>query len=1468
MSEPSAPEPARHAPSGTAADAPAPPAPPSEPRPSPAAPTALRWTPAARTGLLLQAWQLVLLTVLGLPLAGLLTVWAVLHSERGTAWLLAGVPNLQVQAPRGALLGTDFAAEKLTLRWDAGRQWLEIEGLQWTGAQWRWWLRAGTWVGVQASRLEARRVVLNTGPATGKPAVLPASLALPLEARIEQVRVEQLVVDQLPAWHHITGRWALGAQQGAVHRVDQLAFRWEDLQVSGEATINTRSPFNAQGRWAVKGTGAVAWEGDLGASGPLQALDLQARLRAPALPSGLKPSLDATVQLKPFEPWPLGTLNLTLQALDLAQLSPRLPATQLTGRASVTSQGLTQPVQADILLDNAAAGTWGEARLPIRRARLELRSRLDAPTTAEILHLDLDLGSAQRNAGLWRSTGSWTDTGLRLQGVATDIRPQWLDARAPGMVLSGPVQVGILGVPGPQGVARSTADANAWSVELRSNLSGAMETFGQRTTLTLDSVFTPQGLQVRTLQAQAGATSAELNAVVSAGAEGAWQVRSEGHINDFDPVPWVPGHPAASWRKGPHRLNGQWALDVLVPPWRAGASAVQWLQTLRGSAQVDIGPSRIAGLSASGRLRLEQAPEAAAAGRSQLKAELRLGRNDFSLFGRGDPAGDGEQDRWQLQVAAPALGELNALSTLMPAWAVWWPEAGAADVRISASGRWPALGTEGQLNIEGLKSRAYALGRAEARWQWTGRQADPLEVRGDVRNASLGPNRLAYLRGEVRGTLQQHSASIDVALPLLPPEALTRLLALPEGPGTQARLTLEGAWSGQMNGSKRWSGTVKRLETGVWSGQADPPAALASPSRSSTATAPPASNAAAQERAWLDAADLRGELRFDDAWRLRSLRLDGGQTAVAAGLRLKWDEVRYELRDPTRPDRPDFQWQAEVLPFALTPWLQRAQTGLQWTGDLRLSARMAIRAAERFEVEASLKRHDGDLQVVEAGQVQTLGLNTVDLSLTAKDGLWTLSPRLVGRGVGEVSGSVQLRTSPQARWPDATAALSGMVQARVPNLGVWSGWVPPGWRLQGEVVSTASLGGSFGAPKLTGELVAQRVSVRNLLQGVDYHDGELKVALQGDTARIERLSLRGGEGRITGEGVGEFGAKPSARVQVRAEGFRVLGRFDRQLVASGQAVLALQPEALKLNGRVLIDSGLFDLASRDAPTLDDDVVVRGGRSVPEVAAAAEPAILPRLVRQSSVTLDVDLGRKLRLRGRGLDTALQGELKLTTPAGNLAVNGSVRAQGGTYAAYGQKLDIERGIVTFSGRVDTPRLDILALRPNTDIRVGVAISGTPQSPRARLVSEPEMRETEKLSWLLLGRGSEGLGRNDAALLQRAAVALLAGEGEAPTDSLLRALGIDDLSVVQTAGTASGTSAGEGRETVIRLGKQLSRNWYAGYERGVNATAGTFQLIYRVAQRFTLRAQSGLENSVDLIWTWRFDQSPMTGRQGTSP
>ena len=379
----------------------------------------------------------------------------------------------------------------------------------------------------------------------------------------------------------------------------------------------------------------------------------------------------------------------------------------------------------------------------------------------------------------------------------------------------------------------------------------------------------------------------------------------------------------------------------------------------------------------------------------------------------------------------------------------------------------------------------------------------------------------------------------------------------------------------------------------------------------------------------------------------------------------------------------------------------------------------------------------------------------------------------------------------------------------------------------------------------------QGLGARNVLQGIVLSEGELSLALNGEQARIERLRFKGGEGTMELTGDATLGAKPSARLQLRADHFRLLGRIDRRLVASGQADVALDPQRLKVDGRFTLDEGLIDVSQGDAPTLDNDVLVlprEGAASARPQDERAANGVLPTPLRNAQVAVTIDLGKALKLRGRGLDTGLRGELRVSSPGGQMALNGSVRTDGGNYAAYGQKLEIRRGEIAFSGQANNPRLDVLAVRPNIDAEVGVAITGTALAPRIRLFSEPEMSEMDKLSWLVLGRGPDGLGRTDTALLQRAAVALLAGEGKAPTDELLGALGITDFSVRQTDGTV--------RETVVSLGKQLSRRWYVGYERSLNATTGTWQLIYRVAQRFTLRAQTGETTAFDLIWSWRFN------------
>ena len=293
------------------------------------------------------------------------------------------------------------------------------------------------------------------------------------------------------------------------------------------------------------------------------------------------------------------------------------------------------------------------------------------------------------------------------------------------------------------------------------------------------------------------------------------------------------------------------------------------------------------------------------------------------------------------------------------------------------------------------------------------------------------------------------------------------------------------------------------------------------------------------------------------------------------------------------------------------------------------------------------------------------------------------------------------------------------------------------------------------------------------------------------------------------------------------------------------------PAALLDKGYLRSRANLIDFSRSEAPRLSDDVQVRRGEpdeaSLTKLTAAEQEAADARR-RRATLDLRVDLGEKLRIRGMGLDAGLRGELHITAPQGRLRVDGSVRTVDGTYRAYRQRLNIDRGVLTFNGPIENPQLDIEATRPNLDVRVGVAVTGTVLVPRVRLFSDPDMSDADKLSWLLRGRASEGPGSGDTALLQAAAMALISGDEPNALDQFFNVFGLDDLSVRQSDGASGGA--------IVSIGKQLSRNWYVGYERGLNATTGNWQLIYRIAQRFTVRAQSGVSNSIELIWSWRWN------------
>ena len=1472
-------------------------------------PIATQGQPAA-TGRWRRLWLRVVLVVLGTPLllavlalvaAAGFAAWSV-ASEAGNRWWLHRAPGLSVQAVEGtlweAMRGKPWVARGL--RWQADPPpaatgpkpdplWVEFDRLELHGLRWQWRPDGDTWLSLELDRVATDRLRVHTGPpSTVFPRPLPQTLAFPVRVAAKAVTLDRIDISGLDPLAGVAAQGVLWqSRPGGQHRIEALAGSGFGLVARGRVAIANTAPYALEAQLDLGPAAAPAgsesrlppWNATVQARGPLAEIALEAQLQsvATAPGRGTPQRLELSALARPLQQWPVARLDAKAQALDIAALAGGVwveaPQTRLSGTVRLAAASATAPVQIEAELDNSLPGRWDQRRLPLAKLRASARGSLQERDRVRFERLELALADTSGSAGrvdvqaqvLWGS-----ERAVELEARLSELAPHRLDLRAAAMKLSGPLAL-TWAQAGPN---------TAWQMDLRSSLQGQLALAPQPVSVQIDARLEPRRVLLRQFVATAGAARAELSGRFD-GALGdrplaaPWQASSQGRIEHFDPVPWWPGAEGAAWRRGPHRLNAQWAFDLRgaggLPTAPKGAATpggawLAWAQRLAGSGRLAWADSQLAGVATRGELTLGYArstggqpgtPSTAPA--ATLTGDLTLGGNRLRLTGQGDPTGAGASDRIAFTLDAPQLANLKPLAPLHPALAEWLPQAGSVLAEAELLGRWPDLRSSGRARVQGLKAGtgSGAIGLQQGQLDWrvdlgavttAGAQSAPLALALDATGLLAQGRRLDTLQARLDGTLAEHRLGATSSLPYTPAPAVQQMLGLPlDERSTRVELQGKGSWLPQAGGGGTWRGALERLAVGGGGG--------------GSSSAP-----------WLETGALRAELGFgtDGAWQW--LRMDPGWLVLGNTLRLRWDEIQARLQG----EHVHWGMRADLESFAVAPLLTRTQPGIGWGGDLRLAGRIVLDAREKFEADVRVERLDGDLTVNRGEGLQLLGLADLQLRLSARDGNWSFSPRLRSRGLGEIDGSLLVRTDAALRWPAPEAALQGAIEARVRDIGIWSPWVPPGWRLAGEVQTQFRVGGRFSEPNYVGELTGQGIAVRHLLQGINVSDGEVRLKLDGDRAVIERFVLKGGEGtlELSGDATLPIGARaerprePVARIVARAERFRVIGRVDRLLTASGDATLRVQGEKMALNAQMRVDEGQIDISGKDAPSLDDDVVVRSGasggsgssRSDTEPVAGSGSAgpgagheTVSHLLRNFALDAQVDLGERLQLKGRGLETELRGKLRFTAPGGQLAINGSVFTDKGTYAAYAQKLEVARGELTFTGPRDNPRLDILALRPNLDVRVGVQITGSAQSPRVRLVSEPEMGEQEKLSWLMLGRASDGLGRNDLALLQRAAVALLAGEGEAPTDQLLRNLGIDELSLSQREGDV--------RDTVITIGKNLGRRWYLGYERGVNATAGTWQLTYRVAQRFTVRAQSGLDSSLDLIWVRRFGDTDET-------
>lgn len=537
-----------------------------------------------------------------------------------------------------------------------------------------------------------------------------------------------------------------------------------------------------------------------------------------------------------------------------------------------------------------------------------------------------------------------------------------------------------------------------------------------------------------------------------------------------------------------------------------------------------------------------------------------------------------------------------------------------------------------------------------------------------------------------------------------------------------------------------------------------------------------------------------------------------------------------------------------------------------------------LRMAEALAGNFTVKRLEGDF-IVPAEQPFPLGLTALDLAVQAQPAAGgasrvsaTVTASSTSMGSARAVGNILLRRTAEGGWgireSDPITFESKVDLHNLSWVSLFAGdALEVGGRLQADVTGRSLPGGRWDT---RGTMSGEKLRIVRVDDGIRLLDGTLRGRFDGGRVILESLRFpavlrvtpkewrtdewvrtnpeaQGGYLDLNGEwDINDF----KGGVNIDLHRYPILQRSDRYAMISGELHINVPYPAVELSGKIDVDAGWIDLDMLSSvPTVDGDVVVvRKGQKQPENTAPMDV----------SMDLQVGLGPRFYITGYGVNSGLVGDLRLRMNEGKFTAQGVLRTRGGAISAYGQRLQLRQGTITFQGDITSPILNIEALRTGQAVQAGVRVAGTARRPRIDLVSYPEVSEVEKLSWLLLGRGPDESG-SDAALLFSVGSSFLT-DGE----PFYKRFGLDEVtmrngelgssgSVLPPESVVRGFDAGTSdiERKFIVASKHLSENITASVEQALADTGTVGRLAYRLGRGLSAQLTVGTINGMALIY-----------------
>ncbi len=421
----------------------------------------------------------------------------------------------------------------------------------------------------------------------------------------------------------------------------------------------------------------------------------------------------------------------------------------------------------------------------------------------------------------------------------------------------------------------------------------------------------------------------------------------------------------------------------------------------------------------------------------------------------------------------------------------------------------------------------------------------------------------------------------------------------------------------------------------------------------------------------------------------------------------------------------------------------------------------------------------------------------------------------------------------------ARQALEGQLDLRLNNLAFIELFSSEMANVKGSVDGNFRFAGTLQQPAVTGRADVRGFAAEVPLAGLKLSGGQLTASTTDAQQFLIQGSVQSGKGSVAINGSAGIGTQAQTRLTLKGSQFTAADIPAARVVVSPDLILKRDASGIDIGGALGIDSADVNaekLPGAGATQASPDVVVLDEKQQQQAASK-----LP-----ISALVKVDLGRKTHVVGMGLDGRVSGVLtvverpgRATTGQGQLTVNG-------TYKAYGQDLQIQRGQLLFASTpIDNPGLNIRAVRklnPNATIdegqEVGLLVSGTAQRPILSVFSNPVMEQSDALSYLVTGKPLSQVTGGEGDMVGAAAQALGSAAGNLLAKSIGSKLGVDDIGV--------SSNAALGGSSAFTVGKYLSPRLYLSYGVGLFEPGEVITLRYRLGMRWNFEAQQATDFS----------------------